>query len=142
MQVTGKRSRQWQADLTSLAEIRAFVEGCAKMLGANENQTSDVLLAVNEAVTNSILHGYGGVGPIRIEVDRENGQLSVCVADQAPPFDPTHHVTPDINRPLDECGLGGMGIHMMRTLTDEMIYRAPDEGGNELTLKKNLAGDV
>ncbi|GIK66438.1 MAG: hypothetical protein BroJett018_42320 [Chloroflexota bacterium] len=142
MQVTGKRSRQWQADLTSLAEIREFVEGCAKTLGANESQTSDVLLAVNEAVTNSILHGYGGFGPVRIEVDRDKGQLCVCVADQAPPFDPTQHITPDINRPLDECGLGGMGIHMMRTLTDDMVYHAPTEGGNELTLKKNLSEDV
>ncbi len=135
----GKRSRQWQANLASLAEMREFVEECARTFGANESQIADVLLAVNEAVTNSILHGYGGSGPVRIEVQRENGQLGVSIIDQAPLFDPTRHTTPDINRPLDDCGLGGMGIHMMRELTDEMVYHVPAEGGNELTLIKNLA---
>ncbi|MBI5928981.1 MAG: ATP-binding protein [Chloroflexi bacterium] len=136
--MTGKRSQQWQADLTMLSEIRSFVEGCAKTLGANDHETLDVLLAVNEAVTNSILHGYGGAGLIRIEVRRDAGQLHVCVADDAPPFDPTSHTTVDVNRPLDDCGKGGMGIHMMRELTDEMVYHAPEAGGNELTLIKFL----
>ena len=138
----GKRSRQWQANLASLAEMREFVEECARILGANENQTSDILLAVNEAVTNSILHGYGGSGPIGIEVQRENGQLWVRIIDQAPPFDPTRHTTPDINRPLDDCGLGGMGIHMMRELMDDMLYRTSAEGGNELTLIKHLSANL
>lgn len=140
--MTDGRPRQWHADLNTLAEIRGFVQESALAFGATEQEISDVLLAVNEAVTNSLLHGYGGAGLVRIEVRRKDAQLWVSVIDYAPTFDPTTHPPPDLGRPLDQRGDGGMGIHMMRMLTDELVHCPSESGGNELILKKNLARDA
>ena len=43
---------------------------------------------------------------------------------------------PDVTQPLDERPLGGMGIHLMRQLMDEVTHRATPQGGNELTMIK------
>lgn len=138
MQVNGRHSRQWQADLTTLGDIRDFVGASASTFGASESEIADMALAVNEAVTNILLHGYGGSGWVQLEAYHQNSELMVHIRDNAPLFNPTTQPAPDLSRPLDECGNGGMGIHLMRQLTDGMVYRAPPNGGNELIMKKTL----
>jgi anti-sigma regulatory factor (Ser/Thr protein kinase) len=56
--------------------------------------------------------------------------------DDAPLFDPTAVPPPDINLPLEERPLGGLGVHMMRQLTDELLYRVNSAGQNELIFVK------
>ena len=56
--------------------------------------------------------------------------------DETPLFDPTAVPPPDINLPLEERPLGGLGVHMMRQLTDVLLYRVTEDGQNELIFVK------
>ncbi|UCC62878.1 MAG: ATP-binding protein, partial [Anaerolineae bacterium] len=78
------------ADLENLAEIRRFVEERATTLGVDSDVLRDLLLVVDEAATNVIVHGYEGEkGLIEIEVGRDADALVVRLRDEALPFDPT-----------------------------------------------------
>lgn len=127
------------AQVRDLNDIREFLDQAVRSLGGSSDDAGDLVLAVNEAVTNSLLHGYGGQpGPIGVCVEVEEGDLFVVLSDNAPPFDPTRVPPPDIYLPLEDRPLGGLGIHMMRQLTDELIYRRVDDA-NELVFVKRGA---
>jgi len=128
------------AQVENLAEIRRFVLEEAAALGAGEETTCDLELAVDEATCNIMCHGYERRGgTIQVSVEREGDRLIVCLRDEAPLFDPTSHPLPDVTLPLEERPLGGLGIYLIRQAVDEMAYRVTAEGGNELTLIKKLA---
>ena len=125
------------ANLKNLATIRRFVEGAAKSGDGNPEAITDMIIAMNEAATNIIVHGYQGQPAIiEVEVGYNKDALVVCLRDQAPTFDPTSAPAPDLTLPLEQRPFGGMGIHMMRQLTDELTYRTTPDGRNELTLVK------
>jgi serine/threonine-protein kinase RsbW len=127
------------AELGNLTTIRRFVSEAATNLGAEHAAIDDMIQAVDESVTNIIVHGYEGQpGTIEIEVAREEDNLAVRIRDYAPPFDPTTHPAPDLTLPLERRRLGGMGIHLSRKCTDAVIYRVTPDGANELTLLKKV----
>ena len=104
-------------------------------LGVDPDMVYDLLLAVTEAVTNIIEHGYGDQpGWIKIRIDQDGRDIHIVLADQAPAFDPTQVPVPDLSIPLDQRVLGGMGIHLIRQHVDQLRYRAAAEGGNELVM--------
>jgi serine/threonine-protein kinase RsbW len=119
-----------------LNDMREFLEQAVLVLGGSEDDAGDLVLAVNEAVTNVLLHGYNGrPGPVILCVEVVNDDLRVILTDAAPFFDPTRVPPPDIFLPLEDRPLGGLGVHMMRQLTDELVYR-PLADGNELAFVK------
>jgi len=125
------------AELKNLSVIRRFVQETATALGADPDAISDVILAVDEAATNSIVHGYQGQpGIIEIEVRRIGDSLVVCLRDQATSFDPTIVPSPDLTLPLEQRPFGGMGIHLMRQFMDKVTHRVTSQGDNELTMVK------
>ena len=127
------------AQVRDLNDMRDFLEQAVLTLGGGDGVAGDLVLAVNEAVTNVLLHGYDGrPGPVTICVEVVNNDLRVVLTDSAPPFDPTRVSPPDIFLPLEDRPLGGLGVHMMRQLTDELLYR-PLTDGNELIFVKRGA---
>jgi len=123
--------------LDDLAEMRRFVEEVAAAGTGEPDAVADMLLAMNEATTNLVQHGYRGKpGIIEIEVGYEGEALVVCVRDWSPPFDPVRVPDRDLTVPLEERPPGGLGITMMRQLTDELIYHHGPDGANELMLIK------
>ena len=125
------------AELENLAVIRHFAEETAQSLQANQTAIDDMLQAVDEAVTNIIVHGYAGrPGTIEIRVKRAGDSLIVRLRDQAPRFDPTTVPPPDLTLPLEKRRPGGLGVHLVRQFVDQVHYRAAPQGGNELTLVK------
>jgi len=129
--------RYSEAVVRDLNDMREFLEHAVVTLGGSEDDAGDLVLAVNEAVTNVLLHGYDGrPGPVSLCVEVEGADLRVILTDNAWLFDPTQVPPPDINLPLEDRPLGGLGVHMMRQLTDELLYRVTAEGHNELTFIK------
>jgi anti-sigma regulatory factor (Ser/Thr protein kinase) len=128
------------AELNQLAIVRRFVQETAATLGASAAAVDELALAVDESITNVLVHGYQNrPGEVEIEIGRADEALVVHLRDQAPPFDPTRLPTPDVTLPLDKRRVGGMGILLIRHFVDALTYRLTSEGGNELTLIKNLA---
>jgi serine/threonine-protein kinase RsbW len=138
--MNAQRSLCLAAELKNLVVIRDFVRASTTALGVDQEVISDVVLAVDEAVTNVIVHGYRGrPGTIQVEVTREATDVVVRLRDHALPFDPTGARPPDLARPLEERPPGGLGIYLMRQYMDEVAYRLTPQGGNELILKKKLS---
>jgi len=135
--INGQISLQITADLKELERVRHFVEEHATALGVDASACYDVLLSVDEMVTNIIVHGYRGQpGTIELSLRPVGDALELCLRDQAPPFDPTCVLAPDITLPLEQRQPGGMGIHMARHFMDILRWRTTAQGGNELTLIK------
>jgi len=125
------------AEAKNLAEIRHFVQEKALAIGLDPAMIPNVILAVDEAVSNIIAHGYQcQEGAVEIEVSREGEALVIRVRDEAAPFDPTIVPSPDVTLPLEQRVPGGLGIHLIRQIMDEMTHRVTPHGGNELTLVK------
>jgi len=125
------------AELKNLSQARHFIQERAGALGADRDVIADVILASDEAVTNIIVHGYQGrPGMIEIELGRNGDAIVVYVRDQSAPFDPTGVPPPDVTQPLEERPLGGMGIHLIRQLMDEVTHHTRPQGGNELIMTK------
>ena len=125
------------AQLKNLSVIRDFVEESATRLQAVPTAIPNLILAVDEMVTNVIEHGYGGQpGSIEIEISTRGDALIIQLRDQAPPFDPTIVPPPDLSIPFDERTPGGLGIYLTRKVMDDVQHRATAVHGNNLTLIK------
>jgi serine/threonine-protein kinase RsbW len=125
------------AEVKNLASIRDFVESAATALGFDAALIPNTQLAVDEAATNIMLHGYQGRGgSLELEVERRGSDLVVCLRDEAAPFDPTTIPTPDLTLPLAQRSPGGLGVHLMRQTMDELLHRVTATGGNELIMIK------
>jgi len=127
------------ADAVRLADIRAFIRRVTAEAGATDEQTADLVQAVDELACNVITHGYlGSPGPIEVIADTEDSVIRVRIRDEAPAFDPTAVPEPRLDLPIEQRPLGGMGIHLARALTDGFDHRILPGGGNEVTLTKRL----
>jgi serine/threonine-protein kinase RsbW len=128
-----------ESGVDRLAEVRAFVREQAASLEADDETIADLVQAVDELVCNVVEHGYAG-GPGTIEVARlvAPDEIAFRIRDGAPPFDPRSFPAPDLELPLARRRLGGMGVHLARTLTDGMDHRILPTGGNEITVRKRL----
>lgn len=125
------------AELKNLAVIRDFVENSCASLEIEDNLHYDIVLAVEEIVTNIIVHGYKySPGPVEIIISRESGSVVIQINDQAQPFDPTSLSPPDITLPLENRPVGGLGVFLTRQLVDEIFYDLSPEGHNQLTMIK------
>jgi serine/threonine-protein kinase RsbW len=130
------------ADAERLADIRAFIRRVTAEAGATDEQTADLVQAVDELACNVITHGYDGApGPIEVVADTEGAVVRIRIRDEAPPFDPTTVPEPRLDLPLEQRPLGGMGVHLARALTDRIDHRILPNGGNEVTVTKRLRPD-
>lgn len=127
------------ADLANLAPLCEAIERFCEDLGQPPAFAMAVVLSVDEAATNSILHGYrGSSGQVTLELTADDGVLTVRLRDTAPTFDPTSVPAPDITASLEDRPIGGLGIHLMRANMDSLTHSIPAGGGNELTMTKRL----
>ena len=98
-----------------------------------------VNLALDEVVTNIVLHGFDDPTGQEVEarlVARE-GVITAEVEDAGRAFNPLDAPAPDLTAPLDERALGGLGIHLVKSLMDRVEYRR--EGSkNVLTVRKRI----
>jgi serine/threonine-protein kinase RsbW len=99
-----------------------------------------VTLAIEELVTNCIKYGYDDDGEhtIHIQLSVEGNKLTMLVVDDGHAFDPLAAPPPDLSLAIEDRPIGGLGIHMLRELTDEMTYERRD-GANRLTLTKQIS---
>ena len=120
-----------------LADIRHFVEATGGQLGLESSVIAALRQAVDEAVSNILMHGYHGqAGPVRLDIGQKGADLWVRLWDEAPLFDPTQVSPPDLTIPPWLRPPGGLGLPLIRQAMDELHYRPLPEGGNEFTLVK------
>ena len=112
----------------------------ASAAGAAPDGVDDLVQAVDEATTNTIVHGFAGrPGWLEIALRVVGARIVITLEDEAPRFDPTAVPEPDMHISALVRGPGGMGVHLMRLATDTLDYRPRDGGGNVLTLTRSLS---
>jgi serine/threonine-protein kinase RsbW len=127
------------ASLDELATVRTFVRRHVAAADGDETTTADLVQAVDELVCNVIQHGYAGrPGRVEVAAVQRGDELAFRIRDDAPAFDPRTVPEPPLDLPLERRPLGGMGIHLARTLTDGLDHRILPSGGNEVTVRKRL----
>lgn len=98
-----------------------------------------VNLALDEAATNVVAYGYDDPAGQEIEVHLHatGSELRGEVIDTGRAFNPLEAPLPDLTAPLEERQLGGLGIHLVRSLMDRVTYRREAEK-NVLTISKRI----
>ena len=94
------------------------------------------LLALEEMITNIIKYGYDdqGAHEIAVGLRAEAGTLHILLEDDGHEFDPVAAPDPERGRPLHEMKIGGLGIHLVRSMSDGIAYRR-ERGLNLLDIR-------
>jgi len=132
-------TKRFSCSLHNLEQISDFITDCANHAGLTDSEVYAVQLAVDEAATNIIEHGYGRECPNRIDVTCEaiNDGIKVVIYDDAEPFNPSLVPEPEINVSLNELKPRGLGIFLIRKMMDEVTYETSPNKGNTLTMIKH-----
>ena len=126
-------------DIQQIPQLADFMETIAEEKGLDQGLCLSLNLALEEAVTNVILYAYpaGADGLVNIEAVLREHSLEFIITDSGVAFDPT--VVPEADTTLSaaERAIGGLGIHLVRQIMDEVRYQRLDDK-NILTLIKNI----
>jgi serine/threonine-protein kinase RsbW len=130
------------ATLDSLESISQFVSHATGQVGFDDHAAWQVQLAVDEAATNIIQHGYDGESRGTIELAWrliDGCTIEISLRDHGRRFDPNQVPAPNITAPLEDRSPGGLGIFLMNQLMDTVEYTHSDTYGNTLVMTKRLA---
>ena len=128
------------AYLESLEDFRGFIKKqCAVVPGVTDEILYDIQLAVDEACTNIISHGYADLDPgsIILDLDIDTDKIVVSLTDFGHAFEPSSTPIPDVDAPIEERELGGFGLFFIQQSVDEMNYQVTEDG-NKMILTKYL----
>ena len=129
-----------KASLDNLLKVRQYINQAGERLGVNESALADLRLVVDEAVTNVIIHGYGDLdGVVELHMEGDGDSVIIHIRDQAESFDASHVNKPQLDKALKDRPFGGMGIFLIKKMTDEAEFLPLPGGGNEIRLVKRGA---
>lgn len=127
------------SDPQNLPRLREDVREWILARGWSERQAGELVLALDEAVTNVIRHGYDGRPKQRILVsaevvsDPQEGEgVELRVRDYGKQVDPEKIC----GRDLDDVRPGGLGVHIIRAMTSTCEYQRAEGGGMRLIMRK------
>jgi anti-sigma regulatory factor (Ser/Thr protein kinase) len=135
----GSITIQIPADVREIERLNQLVRQFGELHQVPSRALYAVNLALDELVTNVILYGYDDPTghEVLVRIDVEAGKLTASVHDDGKTFNPLEIAVPDLNATLQQRELGGLGIHLVRSLMDDVRY-AQQSGKNVLTIEKKI----
>ena len=126
-------------DLRQVSLLTGFVDRVQEQNHLAPELAARINLALEEAVCNVIQYAYpeGTAGKMSLEAVKEGKRLRFTLTDWGKVFDPTAVPEADISASVEDRPIGGLGIHLIRTIMDSVRYERKD-GKNVLTLIINL----
>ena len=124
-----------------LVKVRDFVKQQSLSLGAEDTTAENIALAVDEAVTNLIEHGFkANNNCFFIEINKDNSTIIIEIRDDGITFDPKKTEIPDMEKYFKELKKGGLGIYIIKSLMDSIEYEPSNNNQkyNLLRLKKSI----
>jgi anti-sigma regulatory factor (Ser/Thr protein kinase) len=126
-----------------LCIARVVLRKCCEIAGMVEHDIDSVTLALDEALTNVIRHSYGGPceKPIIIEMkktgvaDEKSAKMEITIRDFGKQVDPASIKSRD----LDDIRPGGLGVHIIRSVMDEVQYAQAVGAGMQLRMVKKFS---
>jgi serine/threonine-protein kinase RsbW len=128
-----------------LCAVRDFMRAACRRSGLSDDQSAQVVLALDEALANVMKHGYEGRsdGWIRVSLtpfsnssDARGPGLRIVIEDEAKQVD----IASIKSRDLADVRPGGLGVHIIQQVMDSAVYERREGGvGMRLTLVKHLS---
>lgn len=126
---------------TSLPTFQAAFDQVCTRAGLSDDTRNDLQVVLDEVCSNVFRHAYAAqpqAGMLRLVVRCQPGAIEMTFIDQGLAFDPLSLPPPDLTLSLDDRPLGGLGIHLIRQMTDHQSYCHSPAEGNRLSLTKTL----
>lgn len=138
------RTATFQARYDQVAVACDFVAEAAVAIGLGDKAAFQVQLACDEACTNIVEHAYRGQdGHFEVNCRLDGRQFIITIRDNGRTFDPQAIPAPFIPSSASQAELlevGGLGLHFMRKLMDEVRFNFT-ENGNELVMVKTMSNE-
>ena len=128
--------QRFQANTAQLRQLREWVRDMSLEQGMAEARVEQVIIGVNEACMNIIEHAYQHHdGEIILEIYRDRDSMIYELTDFAQPMD----CTKIKSRKLDEIRPGGLGVHFIQQVMDQVDYVASDGStGNKISMRVKI----
>lgn len=122
-------------DLAELPRVEELARSLLDSAGITEDKAFTASVALEEALSNVIRHGYddGGVHEIAVRIRVEDGSVVLEITDEGKAFDPRSAPRTDVHTPLAEREVGGLGLHLLHNMVGDIRYERSD-GRNHLRL--------
>ena len=135
-----KLSFELKNKLSELDTLEEKVYGFSGQLGLTEKSNCKINLVLEELFTNIVSYGYSDDSEheIQFTITHENGNLTIQIEDDGIPFNPADASCPDLECTLEERKIGGLGIHLIKKLMDDVLYQRCGEK-NVLILRKDIS---
>jgi len=127
-------------DLSELSRLSDFLAAFGDRAGFSEDFRGDLELALEEIFVNAATHGHpeGGEHEISIEISCDaDDVVTLTIEDDGVPFNPLEARLVDLDLPVAERGVGGLGIHLVKGVMDDLEY-ARLEGRNRFIMRKKI----
>ena len=124
--------KKMPARVESLHDLLTFITDEAKRKGFSEDALHRIELVVEEALVNVFVHGYThNQGQVEVRcLASDDSSLTIEISDTGVSFNPLSLADPDLQPDLAERKIGGMGVFLIRKMTDSVAYRR--EGDNNI----------
>ena len=131
---------QITSDPKMLSILRGAIAPICKLGGFSSDSCTKIILAVDEAVSNIMRHAYCGEDdkPIFAQFSLSANKIEIILHDFGKSVDPQKIKS----RKLDDVRPGGLGVHIMKTVMDNVVYKNGTKNGNYLILEKLLPKDT
>ncbi|WP_372016645.1 SpoIIE family protein phosphatase [Pseudoxanthomonas sp. 10H] len=130
----------------SSADVMRMTDAIDALLehhGASTEAMHDARLIVEEVACNAVEHAVAPDAPLEMHARVDDGRLWLEFRDRGVPFDPTAQAAPDLDADVEERGIGGLGVFLVRELADEIDYqRIEDVNVLRITLRLDAAHDM
>jgi len=135
-----KQNLKIENNKQELKKIYPFMDVFCKRNNVPSDVFNEVTLSIDELVTNIISYAFDDNEQhyIDIDVEVEGNLLCVILKDEGREFNPLTYPEVDIKKSLDEMKIGGLGIHIVRNLMDEIVYKR-ENNFNVLIIKKSFS---
>lgn len=122
-----------------LSEVRDFIANQARVHGFGDDDINKIAIAVDEACTNIIKHGYNFSPKFKIDIDvtRNGNQFEILISDHGKQFDPNAVEEPNMKEYLSHFRRGGLGLYLMKRIMDKVEFNFNSDK-NMLRMVKTL----
>jgi anti-sigma regulatory factor (Ser/Thr protein kinase) len=128
------------AEPAEFTRLQTFAVEFAHQSCLPDDERSRLLIILDELFTNAVTHGrrpHSAGGTIAVALGRRRDRLRISFVDDGQPFDPLTFRAPDMGYAAEERGIGGLGIHIVRSLVHQARYRRAGER-NHLHLVRRI----
>ncbi|MCY4259291.1 MAG: ATP-binding protein [Rhodobacteraceae bacterium] len=113
---------------SDLAALNQEIDSIAEAEGWSANLVFNVQLVLEELILNIFTHGDNEETRAWLDITPIGDGMRLCLSDNAKPFNILEDsISPDIDAALDERSVGGLGVHLVRTLASDLVYERKDD---------------